>query len=185
MSVSSKIAESASRLALTFSCVGLLFGLFVMSPTGRFGGFVAMAICGAVPLLLGPRRYRAYGGIALVIGLAGASLLYGDFRGDPYYARGRVAEIVADASDYKAAVGAYWERHRAWPARIEDLGLQKSSRYVKAVALEANDAIRVIASFPPLEGKSLQFVPSVIDGALRWRCSSEDISRVLLPPNCR
>lgn len=185
MSLASKVAESASRLALTFSWAGFLWGLLVMSPTGRFGGFVAMAACAVIPVVLGSRRYRIYGVVSLLIGLAGASFLYKDYQRDPYFVCGKMAEVFAVGSDYRTAVGGYWERHHAWPERIEDIGLQRSPQSVKAVVLEANGVIRVIASFPPLEGKSLLFVPSVSGGAIQWQCSSEGIPAIHLPSGCR
>jgi len=185
MSLASKIAESASRLALTFSWAGFLWGLLVMSPTGRFGGFVAMAACAVIPVLLGSRRYRIYGAVSLLIGVGGASLLYQDYQSDPYFVRGKVAEVFAVGSEYRTVVGAYWERHHTWPERIQDLGVQKGSRSVKAVVLEANGVIRVIASSPPLESKSLLFVPSVSGGATQWQCSSEGMPAIPLPSGCR
>jgi hypothetical protein len=185
MSLASKVAESASRLALTFSWAGFLWGLLVMSPTGRFGGFVIMAACAVVPVVLGSRRYRIYGAVSLVIGLGGASLLYKDYQSDPYFVRAKMAEVFAVGSDYRTAVGTYWERHHAWPERIEDIGLQRSPQSVKTVVLEASGAIRIIASFAPLEDKSVVFVPSVSGGAIQWKCFSEDIAKVHLPSGCR
>ena len=124
-------------------------------------------------------------GRLLLIGLAGASFLYKDYQRGPYFVRGKMAEVFAVGSDYRTAVGAYWEQHHAWPERIEDIGLQRSPQSVKAVVLEANGVIRVIASFPPLEGKSLLFVPSVSGGAIQWQCSSEGIPAIHLPSGCR
>ena len=41
-----KTRRSISQLALAFAGVGLLFGMLVMSPDGRFAGFMIMAVGG-------------------------------------------------------------------------------------------------------------------------------------------
>ena len=64
------------------------------------------------------------------------------------------------------------------PARLEDIKLLSVN--VKT------GVVGVALSFPPVEGKSLLFVPTrKADKSIVWRCTSEDIEPKYLPEACR
>jgi hypothetical protein len=89
MAIFTKINKSLSQLMVFFSVFAFLGGLLIMSPTGRFGSFAVMALTAIVPTVLGDKKLRIFGVIALIIGVAGTILLFERFNTDPYFIRHR------------------------------------------------------------------------------------------------
>lgn len=83
------LKKSLSQLTAFFSVVAFLGGLLIMSPAGRFGSFVVMALMAIGPLVLGNKKLRILGIIAFIIGVAGTILLFNGFSSDPYFSRHR------------------------------------------------------------------------------------------------
>jgi len=181
-----KWRQSLSRLAFVFSGMGFLLGLLVMSPDGRFFGFVIMAASALVPLIVGPKSYRVYGGAALLIGAVGIAWLYDDFQTGPYRLRAKVHEAFSFGSACTVAAEKYWRPKHEWPSKPQELGLEKISyRSVKSVRLGPGGTITVLLSFPPLKDKSLIFTPSVNGDSVQWECFGNDIPVPFLPSGCR
>jgi len=178
----SKIGRPISQISLAFSGIGFLFGWFT---SAGFYGFVIMGACAAVPLLIGPKSYRAYGAIALLIAVVGARMVHNNHKQDPYFLRAKVNNAFLVGSDYSAFVEGYWEKNRNWPNKIDDLNVQKTSENVRSLILEANGTIKIVLSFQPLENTSLIFVPTLNGNAIEWRCFSNDIPDIYLPSNCK
>lgn len=177
-----KIRQPLSQMAVVFSVIGLVFGLFT---SAGFWGFFVTACCALIPLIIGPRRYRIYGAVALSVGAVGAGMLYHDYQKDPYFVRAKVGRAFQIGAEYKAAAEDYWSRNHGWPGKIADLGLKKPSEAIKSVTMESNGIIRIVLSFPPLKDKSLAFIPSVNGNVIHWRCSGGDIPDIYLPAGCK
>ena len=90
MAILADIKRSLSQLMAAFSVIAFLGGVFIMSPTGRFGSFLIMAITALAPLVLGSRKLRIFGAIAFAVGVIGTILLFGAFAVDPYFIRNKL-----------------------------------------------------------------------------------------------
>jgi hypothetical protein len=102
--------------------------------------------------------------------------------------RARIAEAEATGRQAAQAVEKYSRKHGRFPAQIEEAYIRPAA--LKDIRLMSVDRktglVRVTLSFPPVEGKSLLFVPSrLADRSLAWRCTSEDIAPKYLPEACR
>lgn len=103
-------------------------------------------------------------------------------------ARTKIAEAVVTGREAAQAVEKYSKKHGRFPQHIEEAYIRPAA--LKDIRLMSVDRktglVRVTLSFPPVEGKSLLFVPSRrADRSLAWRCSSEDIEPKYLPEECR
>ena len=177
--------QSLSQLALAFAGVGLLFGLLVMSPDGRFAGFMVVAISGAGALISGPRRYRSIGAVAALISVVGAFTLSGEIERSPYRMKARVEHVYLLGSQYSAASGSFRQRTHRWPGSLGDLGTTMTSKSMRSVAMGPAGAITIVLSLPPLESRSLLFTPLEEAGIIHWTCSSNDIPKQYLPAACK
>jgi len=102
--------------------------------------------------------------------------------------RAKIAEAEVTGRQAAQAVESYMKKHGRFPAHIEEA-------YVRPARLEdiklfsvngKTGVVRVALSFPPVEGKSLLFVPTrKVDKSFVWRCISEDIDPKYLPEACR
>jgi hypothetical protein len=102
--------------------------------------------------------------------------------------RAKMAEAEVTGRQAAQAVESYMKKHGRFPAHIEEA-------YVRPARLEdikllsvnrKSGVVRVTLSFPPVEGKSLLFVPTrKADKSIVWRCNSEDIEPKYLPATCR
>ena len=102
--------------------------------------------------------------------------------------RAKIAEAEVTGRQAAQAVESYMKKHGRFPAHIEEA-------YVRPTRLEdiklfsvnrKSGVVRVALSFPPVEGKSLLFVPTRrADKSMVWRCTSEDIEPKYLPVACR
>lgn len=113
------LKKSLSQLMAFFSLVAFLGGLFIMSPTGRFGSFFVMALAAIGPLVLGSRKLRIFGIIALIVGVAGAIFLYGGFSSDPYFSRHRRNTINQDCGYNRVVVRTGISVKHESPARLD------------------------------------------------------------------
>jgi len=102
--------------------------------------------------------------------------------------RAKIAEAEVTGRQAAQAVGIYMKKRGRFPEHIEEA-------YVRPARLEdiklfsvngKTGVVRVALSFPPVEGKSLLFVPTrKADKSIVWRCTSEDIEPKYLPEACR
>ena len=102
--------------------------------------------------------------------------------------RAKIAEAAVAGLQAAQAVGNYIRKHGRVPAQIEDAYVRPTAlRDIKLMSVDRQTGlVRVALSFPPVEGKSLLFVPSKNkDKSITWRCTSEDIQPKFLPEACR
>lgn len=102
--------------------------------------------------------------------------------------RARIAEAEATGRQAAQAVGNYIRKHGRAPAQIEEAYVRPTALSdIKLMSVDRKTGlVRVALSFPPVEGKSLLFVPSKNkDRSVTWRCTSEDIQPKFLPEACR
>ena len=86
------------------------------------------------------------------------------------------------------AVGNFNKKHKRFPAQIEEAYVRPTALSdIKLLSVDRNTGhVRVALAFPPMEGKSLLFVPSRnANKSITWRCTSEDIQPKYLPEACR
>jgi len=102
--------------------------------------------------------------------------------------RARIAEAEVTGRKAAQAVGNYIRKHGRAPAQIEEAYVRPTALSdIKLMSVDRKTGlVRVALSFPPVEGKSLLFVPSKNkDRSVTWRCTSEDIQPKFLPEACR
>jgi len=102
--------------------------------------------------------------------------------------RARIAEAEVTGRQAAQAVGTYIRKHGRAPAQIEEAYVRPTALSdIKLMSVDRKTGlVRVALSFPPVEGKSLLFVPSKNkDKSITWRCTSEDIQPKFLPEACR
>lgn len=102
--------------------------------------------------------------------------------------RAKIAEAEVTGRQAAKAVENYIKKHGRIPARIEDAYVRPAPlRDIKLLSVNSQTGlVGVMLSFPPVEGKSLLFVPSRnADKRMVWRCTSEDIQPKYLPAACR
>ena len=184
-STSHKVKRSLSQLMLAFAALGLIGGIAVMSPDGRFAGFSLAALCGTVPLVMGPANLRKYGALAAVAGTIGVMLLAGSGEGSPYRNKARVSAVYEVAQQYCAASAEHRVRTKAWPSDAVGLAVPKKPRTVSSVSFGADGTITFILSFPPVKGGALVFTPARAAEPISWTCMSRDIPGEYLPAACR
>ena len=184
-SMSFKVRRSISQLALAFAVIGLIAGIAVMSPDGRFAGLSVMALCGAVPLIIGPSNLRKYGALAAVVGTIGVILLAGSGESSPYRTRARMQAVHEVGVLYCEASAGYRTKTNAWPANVADLAVPKKPRTVTSVSFGADGSITFVLSFPPVKDGALVFTPSDVKAPIAWTCRGKDIPAAYLPAACR
>ncbi|HEY7656662.1 MAG TPA: pilin [Burkholderiales bacterium] len=102
--------------------------------------------------------------------------------------RARVEEAAATGRQAAQAVGNYMRKHGRAPAQIEEAYIRPAElRDIKLMSVNRQTGhVRVALAFPPVEGKSLLFVPTRSPNkTIVWRCTSEDIQAQYLPEACR
>ena len=102
--------------------------------------------------------------------------------------RARVEEAAATGRQAAQAVGNYMRKHGRAPAQIEQAYIRPAAlRDIKLMSVNGQTGqVRVALAFPPVEGKSLLFVPTrKPDRSIVWQCISEDIPAKYLPEECR
>ena len=102
--------------------------------------------------------------------------------------RARIAEAVVIGREAAQAVGNYVKKRGRFPAHLEEAYIRPTTLSdIKLMSVNRQTGlVRVTLSFPPVEGKSLVFVPSRNkDKSFVWRCTSEDIEPKYLPEACR
>ena len=184
-SASLKVRRSLSQLALAFAVLGLIAGIAVSSPDGRFAGLAVMALGGAVPLVIGPTDLRKYGALSAAIGIAGVMVLAGTVESSPYRTRARIQAVHELAMRYCEASGAYHQRTKAWPTRVADLEVPRKPRTVTSIALNTDGTISFVLSFPPVKEGTLMFTPSGGSAPAAWTCRASGIAEAYLPVICR
>lgn len=133
--------------------------------TGATGGYV-----GAIGLICLSA--------ALIVGMSGG---YSD-----YNTRAKISEVLLAGSSYRTSSTEFFERHKRLPTSIDEIGgFSGPTGKVKRIALEKDGTIRIVAGFPPAEGRSILFVPKVDAGRLAWSCRSDDMPDRCLPASCR
>jgi hypothetical protein len=184
-STSLKVKRSVSQLALAFAVLGFIAGLAVMSPDGRFAGFALTALCGAVPLVLGPSDLRKYGALAAVAGTIGVMVLAGTAESSPYRTKARLQAVNEAAAQFCKASAAHRERTKSWPASLAGLEVPKKPRTVTSIALGPDGAITFVLSFPPVKDKALVYTPAGGAPSITWTCRGRDIPAAYLPEACK
>jgi len=184
-STSFKARRSLSQLSLAFAVIGLVGGIAVMSPDGRFAGLALMALCGAVPVIIGPSNLRKYGALAAVVGTIGVILLAGSGESSPYRNKARIQAVYDVGVQYCEAAAAHRQRTKAWPAGVAELAVPKKPRTVTSVAFGSDGSITFVLSFPPVKDSTLVFTPSGASAPITWTCRGSSIPAALLPEACR
>ena len=184
-STSFKVRRSISQLALAFAAIGLIAGIAVMSPEGRFAGFSLMALCGAVPLVIGPSNLRKYGALAAAVGTIGVVLLAGSAESSPYRTKARMQAVHEVATQYCEASADHRLRTNAWPSGAAGLAVPKKPRTVSAINFVADGSITFVLSFPPVKDGALVFTPSGVKAPITWTCRGGGIPSAYLPAECR
>jgi Tfp pilus assembly major pilin PilA len=105
-----------------------------------------------------------------------------------YIIRAKLSEAMVQGEQVMAAVADYYYKNHAVPNRLEDTGVSSSTSVnIKEMTVDSRSGvIRFVIAVPPLQGKSLLFVPSLDKkNAIAWTCGSEDIPAKYLPIKCR
>lgn len=184
-STSFKLRRSISQLSLAFAALGFGFGVAVMSPDGRFAGLAVMALCGAVPLVIGPSNLRKYGALAAAVGTVGVMLLAGSGESSPYRTKARIQAVHETGVDYCRASAEHRQRTNAWPSGAAGLAVPKKPRTVTSVSFGTDGAITFVLSFPPVKDGALVFTPSGVRAPIVWTCRGNNIPETYLPAECR
>jgi len=184
-STSLKVRKALSQLSLTFAGLGLIAGIAVMSPDGRFAGLSVMALCGAVPLIIGPPGLRKYGAIAAVVGTIGVIVLAGSGESSLYRTKARIQAVHELGVRYCEASAGHRRRTNAWPSGVAELTVPKKPRTVTSVSFGTNGSITFILSFPPVKDGALVFTPSGVNAPITWTCRGNNIQEAYLPAACR
>lgn len=117
--------------------------------------------------------------VIVVLGLPGAY-------GGGYMTRAKLSEVILAGAIYRTSASEYFAQHKRLPASINDIGgFAGPAGRVRAVTLEKDGTIKVVANFSPAAGRSILFVPGVREGKLHWVCRSHDLPAQCLPANCR
>lgn len=181
----SKTKRSLSQLMLAFAAIALCFSVLVMSPDGRFFGFAVAALCGAVPIVIGPQDLRKYGALAALVGTAGIILLAGSGEGSAQRTKARISAVREVAIQYGEASAAHRSRSGAWPANLTPPHVPKKPRTVSSIDLRPDGAITFVLSFPPVKDGALVFTPSGTTAPVSWSCRGKGVPAALLPAGCR
>jgi len=184
-STSFKLRRSISQLSLAFAVLGFMFGIAVMSPDGRFAGFSVMALCGVVPIVIGPNNLRKYGALAAVVGTVGVMVLAGSGESSPYRTKARIQAVHEVAGDYCKASEDHRQRTNVWPSGAAVLAVPKKPRTVTSVVFGADGTITFVLSFPPVKDGSLVFTPVGVKASITWTCRGNNIPEAYLPAECR
>lgn len=102
--------------------------------------------------------------------------------------RAKIEEAAETGRQAAQAVGTYAGKHMRFPMQIEEAYVRPTAlRDIKLMSVNTKTGlVQVTLAFPPVEGKSLLFVPSRNAGkSIVWRCTSEDIQPKYLPEACR
>lgn len=126
-----------------------------------------------------------WGSVLLMVGVVVVPLAalpnYGD-----YTTRAKISELLLAGAVYKTPTYEFFAANKRLPTKLEEIGgFSGPGGKIKAVILEANGAIRVVAGFAPLEGRSILFIPIQRGESLVWSCRSDDIPNTCLPAECR
>jgi hypothetical protein len=183
-STSLKVRRSLSQLALAFAVIGFIAGIAVMSPDGRFAGFSVMALCGAVPLIIGPPYLRKYGALAAAIGTVGVILLAGSGESSLYRIKARIQAVHELGVGYCEASADHRQRTNAWPSGIAGLTVPKKPRTVASVSFGTDGSITFVLS-PQVKDGALVFTPSGVSAPITWTCRGSNIPSAYLPAACR
>jgi pilin len=102
-------------------------------------------------------------------------------------ARAKVAAAAEAGRQAAQAVGSYRMKRGRFPTHIEEAYVRPAAlRDIKLFSVEPRTGVVSVAlAFPPLEGKSLLFVPTRKGKSIQWRCTSKDIDPKFLPEACR
>jgi len=87
----------------------------------------------------------------------------------------------------KLDVSEFATRTNTWPSSNADLGLPplRNNPTVSDIEVGENGVITIVLKKGKLRGKSLVLEPSVREGQIRWRCSSDDVPPKYLPTQCK
>ena len=109
--------------------------------------------------------------------------------GEPdHVVRARVEDAAATGRQAAQAVGSYMRKHGRAPAQIEEAYIRPAElKDIKLMSVNGRTGtVRIALAFPPVEGKSLLFLPTRNPNkTIVWRCTSEDIEAKYLPEGCR
>ncbi len=178
--------ESGSRICLVVGYIVALMA-FVTSPSGQFFIGALAAGCGLIPLLLGPVRYRVFGALLFIIGIAAVVDAFPRFRREigQYRVRAELTEVI----NLGTTIGTALDRHRLsarpLPKSIDELGISASREKVANVRIVSEDQFAITLSLPAVASKELIFVATNVDGIRTWKCRSGGVELRVLPPSCR
>jgi len=184
-STSFKLRRSLSQLSLAFVVLGFGFGIAVMSPDGRFAGFSVMALCGAVPLVIGPPNLRKHGALAAAVVTVCVMVLAGSGESSPYRTKARIQAVHETGVDYCKASAEHRQRTNAWPSGAAGLAVPKKPRTVTSISFGTDGAITFVLSFPPVKDGALVFMPVGVHAPITWTCRGNNIPEAYLPAECR
>ena len=103
-----------------------------------------------------------------------------------YTTRAKISEVVLAGAGYKTQTYEFFAANKRLPTKIEEIGgFSGPAGKVKAINVETNGAIRLVAGFAPLDGRSILLIPSIRGDKLDWSCRSDDIPNKCLPAMCR
>ena len=101
--------------------------------------------------------------------------------------RAYTSEAILGAGSLKAAVQAFWENHKRFPADLKELGEVAASdgRHSAGLAANGRISVRINRPVPDLQGRQVLVWPVVEGDKLIWKCGSPDIEPKYLPSACR
>jgi hypothetical protein len=183
-----RCADEVIRIVLPNVLLGLLIAGYVLPPlfaNRLYFRFVRKQIASA----RGRRIHSSLGEfwepsivmfVVVVLALWAASAHQG------YEMRARVNEVVFAGAAYRTAVTEFFWNKERFPLNLEEIGgYSGPHRCVKGITLEKDGSLRVVAGFPPLDGQSILFTPTVRGREVSWTCTGGDIPGKYRPSNCR
>ena len=104
--------------------------------------------------------------------------------------RDEIYGAVYAAGRWKEGVETYWQKHKRFPERADDLGLGRleEGRRVRSVKLEPGGRIVLELRFPnepELDRKRLIYEPRVVGDFVQWKCRTPDLPQRYAPYGCR
>ncbi|HXF77326.1 MAG TPA: M48 family metallopeptidase [Usitatibacter sp.] len=127
------------------------------------------------------------GGMMIVVAIIGILAAIAIPAYQDYTVRARMTDVVNTGQRASDAVGSYYDERKTIPQTLEAAGFASTSPSVRQVEVnQRNGVVKVTVAFPPLDGKTLLFVPSLDENKhIKWRCTSQDILPKYLPLRCR
>lgn len=105
----------------------------------------------------------------------------------------QVSEGINLSAGAKAAVTKFFEQHGRFPSGNTEAGLVHpfaiQGKYVVAVTIAVTQGI-VSAEFggdssPDIYGRTIEWIPTIVEGKIEWSCASKYIAKQYWPKACR